>query len=532
MEAQLHRAFLACAVLVAYPPGPDATRGAVLGDLLEEVDVRVEEEAQPRRERVDVEPGCERRLHVREPVGQRERELLRRRRTGLADVVPGDRDRVPAGQLGGGEAHDVGDEAHRRPRREHELLLGLVLLEDVVLNRAAEARPIDALLVAEGDVHREQRRRGGVDRHRRADRAEVDALEQQLEIDERVDGDAGAPDLADCELVVGVASEQGRHVERGGQPAPAGREQRPEPLVGVLGGPEAGELPHGPELLAVHRGVRAPRVGVLAGTLGVGRAVHRVELDARHRGARSWVHGGLRGQSRAPCAARRSGIASAMSFHADNRGVLMTTERLISADDHVDVSHDLVKQHLATKFHDDYDAGLLRFRSSMASTASVAANEQWRTQQGLAPDPNAGMGKNRRHEANGRPGHSDATARLADMDDDGVDASVNYCEVSSFRYLYLIEDGWREATRAFNETLGDFAAADPQRLIVSYQIPIHDIDAAVAEVQWAASVGCKSLQLPVYPGRARRARLLGRALRPRCSRPSRRPAFRSVATSG
>src|SRR6476660_1044656 len=157
------------------------------------------------------------------------------------------------------------------------------------------------------------------------------------------------------------------------------------------------------------------------------------------------------------------------------RGVPMTTtERLISADDHVDVSHDLVKQHLATKFHDDYDAGLLRFRSSMASTASVAANQQWRTQQGLAPDPNAGMGKNRRHEANGRAGHSDAAARLVDMDDVGVDASVNYCEVSSFRYLYLIEDGWREATRAFNETLGDFAAADPRRLIVSYQIPIHD----------------------------------------------------------
>jgi uncharacterized protein len=126
------------------------------------------------------------------------------------------------------------------------------------------------------------------------------------------------------------------------------------------------------------------------------------------------------------------------------------TERLISADDHVDVSHDLVKEHLASKFHDDYDAGLMRFRGSMASTASVAANEQWRTQQGLAPDPDAGMGKNRRHEANGRPGHSDAAARLADMDDDGVEASVNYCEVSSFRYLYLIEDGWREATRAFN----------------------------------------------------------------------------------
>jgi predicted TIM-barrel fold metal-dependent hydrolase len=109
------------------------------------------------------------------------------------------------------------------------------------------------------------------------------------------------------------------------------------------------------------------------------------------------------------------------------------------------------------------------------------------------------MGKNRRHEANGRPGHSDAAARLVDMNDDGVEASVNYCEVSSFRYLYLIEDGWREATRAFNETLGDFAAADPKRLIVSYQIPIHDIDAAVTEVRRVAALGAKSLQLPVFP---------------------------------
>ena len=34
---------------------PDAPHGAILGDLLEEIDVRVEEERQPRRERVDVD---------------------------------------------------------------------------------------------------------------------------------------------------------------------------------------------------------------------------------------------------------------------------------------------------------------------------------------------------------------------------------------------------------------------------------------------------------------------------------------------
>jgi uncharacterized protein len=176
-----------------------------------------------------------------------------------------------------------------------------------------------------------------------------------------------------------------------------------------------------------------------------------------------------------------------------------THERLISADDHVDVGHDTVKTHLATKYHGAYDAGLMAFAASMGNMRSVEANSQWREQQSLGePDGPIGMDVRRQHAASGRAGHTDAQARLADMDVDGVEASVSYCEVSAFRYLYLIEDGWKESTRAFNLALADFAAADPKRLIVNYQIPIHDIEAAVDEVRWAASAGCKSLQLPVY----------------------------------
>jgi predicted TIM-barrel fold metal-dependent hydrolase len=92
------------------------------------------------------------------------------------------------------------------------------------------------------------------------------------------------------------------------------------------------------------------------------------------------------------------------------------------------------------------------------------------------------MGGDRNHAASGRPGHTDPHERLLDMDTDGVSASVTYCEVSAFRYLYMVKNGWKEATRAFNDTLADFASVDPKRLIVSYQIPIHDIDAAVDEV--------------------------------------------------
>jgi hypothetical protein len=44
---------------LAHDPRPHAPRGAELGDLLEEVVVHVEEERQPRRELVDVEPGVD-----------------------------------------------------------------------------------------------------------------------------------------------------------------------------------------------------------------------------------------------------------------------------------------------------------------------------------------------------------------------------------------------------------------------------------------------------------------------------------------
>jgi predicted TIM-barrel fold metal-dependent hydrolase len=173
--------------------------------------------------------------------------------------------------------------------------------------------------------------------------------------------------------------------------------------------------------------------------------------------------------------------------------------RLISADDHVDVSHKRVKAFLSPKFHDDYDDALRRFAASMGAMTSVEANQRWRQQQGADDGPVVRMGDNRRHPASGRSGHRDARDRLRDMDADGVEASSSYCEVSAFRYLYMLENGGAEATRAFNSALAEFASADPKRLVVSYQIPIHDIDGAAAEVRWAAANGCKSLQLPVFP---------------------------------
>ena len=85
--AHEQRALVLRAVRVAHLARPDPAGGAQLRDLLEEVDLRVEEEGQPRRERVDVDAALDRLLHVGEAVLERERELLRRGRAGLADVV-------------------------------------------------------------------------------------------------------------------------------------------------------------------------------------------------------------------------------------------------------------------------------------------------------------------------------------------------------------------------------------------------------------------------------------------------------------
>ncbi|HEV8298832.1 MAG TPA: amidohydrolase family protein [Acidimicrobiales bacterium] len=148
------------------------------------------------------------------------------------------------------------------------------------------------------------------------------------------------------------------------------------------------------------------------------------------------------------------------------------------------VRHEDVKAKLPSRLHAEYDDAVAKLAQTMRRGAGQA---------------NQAMMREYDHPAYGRAGAADPVERLKDMDTDGVEAEVLYCEVSAFRYLYLLETGWRDATRAFNDTLQEFSSVDPKRLIVSYQIPIHDIDAAVAEVERVANLGAKSLQLPVFP---------------------------------
>src|SRR5438874_3141888 len=145
----------------------------------------------------------------------------------------------------------------------------------------------------------------------------------------------------------------------------------------------------------------------------------------------------------------------------------MAIGRLISSDSHVTVTHDQVKSHLATKFHEEYDAAVAEWEANLyGGMGAGRVNRAGATMY--------------RHPAAGRPGNADPNERLKDMDTDGVDVEVLYCEVSAFRYLYKMKRGAFDAARAFNEALLDFASVDPKRLVLSYQIPIHTISVVVA----------------------------------------------------
>ena len=239
VEAQRERLRVRRAEALGHHARPQPPRRPELRHLLEEVVVRVEEERQPRAELVGRQPRRDRRLAVGDPVRDRERELLHRGRAGLADVVPGDRDRVPARDPLGAVREQVGREPHRRPRREDVVPARDVLLEDVVLDRAAQRVRRDALLLGDELVEQQQERRRRVDRHRRRHLAERDPVEQHLHVGERVDRDAGPPDLALGARIVGVEPELRRQVERDREPGLPALEQVAEALVRLLGRREA-----------------------------------------------------------------------------------------------------------------------------------------------------------------------------------------------------------------------------------------------------------------------------------------------------
>ncbi len=251
-----------------------------------------------RREGVDVEALALGGAHVLEPVGDGEGQLLGGRRPGLLHVVARDRDRVEPGHVAGRVADDVGHDAHARFGRVDVGVADHELLEDVVLDGSAELGLVDALLLAGHDEHGQHGDDRAVHGHRHRHLVEGDAVEQDLHVLDRVDGDPGLAHVAlDAGMVAVVAAVGGQveghreaHLARGQVAAVEG--------VGLLGGREPGVLADRPRPVGVHRGAHAAHErgeagqGVDLGRVDGGHVLGRVEgldVDALGCGPRQAV---------------------------------------------------------------------------------------------------------------------------------------------------------------------------------------------------------------------------------------------------
>ena len=110
---------------------------------------------------------------------------------------------------------------------------------------------LDAVLLGDGHVERQQPRRRGVDRHRRVHLVERDAVEQRVHVALVGDRDADLADLAPRQLVVGVVARLGGQVESDREAGLALGEVAPVELVRLLRGAS------GPRRCASPRGGRA-----------------------------------------------------------------------------------------------------------------------------------------------------------------------------------------------------------------------------------------------------------------------------------
>ncbi len=158
--------------------------------------------------------------------------------------------------------------------------------------------------------------------------------------------------------------------------------------------------------------------------------------------------------------------------------------RLFSADSHCVITSDQVKKNLAAKYHAAWDAGMEK--DEVARSELMAGGK-------LELEDFVDL------EAARHPGYFDSSERLKVMDADGVDCEVMYSEFDFTSKVYAIGEHWKECASAYNDTLYQFASIDPKRILITYQLPLIDIDYAVTEVHRLAGYGACSIQIPNFP---------------------------------
>jgi predicted TIM-barrel fold metal-dependent hydrolase len=108
------------------------------------------------------------------------------------------------------------------------------------------------------------------------------------------------------------------------------------------------------------------------------------------------------------------------------------------------------------------------------------------------------------------PGHFDMRARLRDFDNDGVAAEVVFHDSQNGEPIpfqtdtLLMRSGGVEqdfdhlkaGQHIYNQWLADVCSIEPERHIGLMHLPMWDIEAAIAELEWGRSAGLKGVNFP------------------------------------
>src|SRR3989338_9662121 len=112
MEAELHGLRVLCAKALLRDLRPDPPSGSEFCHLFKKIIVSVEEERQLAAEFVELQSGIDRRLDVRNGIGEGECDLLDRRRPSFANMITADRNRIPLRELPAAPLERIGHQSH------------------------------------------------------------------------------------------------------------------------------------------------------------------------------------------------------------------------------------------------------------------------------------------------------------------------------------------------------------------------------------------------------------------------------------
>src|SRR6266699_6508405 len=175
---------------------PHTASSAEFGNFFKQVVVAVEEKGQVTREGIYIESSINGSLNVCDGIGEREGDLLYSGGAGFAYMVAADADGVPARQVLGAIAEQVGDDAHGVLRWVNVGAARNVLFQDVVLHGTRELAHICSLLFGNGDVEGKQDTSSGIDGHGCADALQRQTCKQCLHILQAGDRDADFANLS------------------------------------------------------------------------------------------------------------------------------------------------------------------------------------------------------------------------------------------------------------------------------------------------------------------------------------------------